>query len=83
MLGGLLLSPIHGLAFIFREIARAADESRDAERQALMAELQELHRSIESGAITEAAFNSREAALLDRLEALSGGGTITGPERTP
>jgi hypothetical protein len=75
MLGSLLLSPMTGLTFILREIAQAVDEAREADRRAIMAELQELHRLIERGAIAEAAFDAREAALLDRLEALSGAGT--------
>jgi hypothetical protein len=75
MLGNLLLSPMTGLTFILREIAQAVDEAREADRRAIMAELQELHRLIERGAIAEAAFDAREAALLDRLEALSGAGT--------
>jgi len=74
MLGSLLLSPMTGLTFILREIAQAVDEAREADRRAIMAELQELHRLIERGAIAEAAFDTREAALLDRLEALSGAG---------
>ncbi len=74
MLGSLLLSPMTGLTFILREIAQAVDEAREADRRAIMAELQELHRLIERGDIAEAAFDAREAVLLDRLEALSGAG---------
>ncbi len=74
MLGSLLLSPITGLTFIMREIANAVDEAREADRRAIMAELQELHRRIESGDITEADFDTQETALLDRLEAMSGAG---------
>jgi hypothetical protein len=74
MLGSLLLSPITGLTFIMREIANAVDEAREADRRAIMAELQELHRRIENGDIAEADFDAQEAALLDRLDALSGTG---------
>jgi Gas vesicle protein G len=73
MLGSLLLSPITGLTFIMREIANAVDEAREADRRAIMAELRELHRRIESGDIAEADFDTQEAALLDRLDAMSGG----------
>jgi hypothetical protein len=75
MLGSLLLSPITGLTFILREIAHAVDETRGADRRAIMAELQELHRRIEGGDIAEAEFDTREAALLDRLDVLAGAGT--------
>ncbi len=74
MLGGLLLSPMTGLTFVLREIAQAVDEAREADRRAVMAELQELHRLIERGTIDEATFEAREAALLDRLEAHDGAG---------
>lgn len=75
MLGGLLLSPMTGLTFVLREIAQAVDEARDADRRAIMAELQELHRLIERGAIDDATFEAREMALLDRLEAHDGAGS--------
>jgi hypothetical protein len=83
MLGSLLLSPMTGLTFILREIARAVDETREADRRAAMAALQELHRLIERGAITEAEFDTREAALLDRLDALSGSGAEAETEGEP
>jgi hypothetical protein len=83
MLASLLLSPMTGLAFILREIAKATDAARDADRQAVMAELQELHRLIERGAIAESEFDMREAALLDRLETLSGDGADTRTGGTP
>lgn len=79
MLGSLLMSPMTGLTFIMREIAHAVDEAREAGRKAIMADLQELHRQIERGAITEPEFDLREAALLDQLEGLSGNGAAKGP----
>lgn len=75
MLGSLLLSPVTGLAFVMRQIADAVDEAREADRRAIMAELQELHRLLERGEIADAAFDEREATLLDRLDGLSGGKT--------
>jgi hypothetical protein len=74
MLGALLLSPFSGLSFVLREIAQAVDDTRDADRRAIMAALQELHRLIERNEITEAEFEAREGPLLDRLDAVSGGG---------
>jgi hypothetical protein len=74
MLGALLLSPFSGLSFVLREIAQAVDDTRDADRRATMAALQELHRLIERNEITEAEFEEREGVLLDRLDAMSGGG---------
>nr|WP_294552326.1 gas vesicle protein GvpG [uncultured Rhodopila sp.] len=83
MIGSLLFSPVSGLTFVMREIAHAVDEAREADRKSIMADLQELHRQIERGTITEQEFETREAVLLDRLEVLSGksadngtGGTV-------
>jgi hypothetical protein len=70
VLGSILLAPFHGLAFVFREIAEAVDKDREAQREQIMALLRELHRSVETGAITEAEFERQEQALLDRLEGL-------------
>jgi Gas vesicle protein G len=75
MLGSLLMSPMTGLTFILREIAQAVDDARDADRRGIMADLQELHRLIERGTITDAEFDAREGPLLDRLDALSGNGS--------
>jgi hypothetical protein len=74
MLGSILLSPFKGLSFVFNEIAKAVDEDREARRKQTMAELQELHRNYEKGAIAEEAFDEQEKILLDRLDALSDGG---------
>jgi hypothetical protein len=78
MIGSLLMSPMNGLTFIMREIAHAVDEAREAGRKAVMSDLQELHRQIERGSITEPEFELREAALLDQLEGLSGNGADKG-----
>ena len=72
MLGSLIFAPFHGLVFIFREIAKAVDNDRDAQREQVMASLRELHQRIEAGALTEAEFQRQETALLDRLESLQG-----------
>jgi hypothetical protein len=71
MIGSLLTSPMTFLTFVVREIAHAVNEEREADRRAIMTELQELHRMIEQGAIGEVEFNTRETTLLDRLEGVS------------
>jgi hypothetical protein len=80
MIGSLLMSPMTFLTFMAREIAHAVDEKREADRRAIMTELQELHRMIEQGTITEAEFDTRETALLDRLEGPSGNGAEGGTQ---
>jgi hypothetical protein len=72
MLSELVLAPFHGLSFIFREIAKAVEEDREAQREQVMASLRELHRGLESGSLAEADFQRQEKELLDRLEKLQG-----------
>jgi hypothetical protein len=74
MIGSILMSPMTGLTFVLKKVAEAVDEAREADRRAIMGALQELHRQIERGTITEDEFDSREKVLLDRLEAMSGDG---------
>lgn len=72
MLGSLLLSPLNGLTFVFGKIVEAVEEAREAERNAIMAELRDLHRRLEQGSIDEARFDERENELLTRLDRLNG-----------
>ncbi len=72
LIDSLLTAPIRGLWFLLREVARAAKEERAADERAVMTELTALHRSLEAGQITEAAFDAREAVLLARLDRLRG-----------
>ena len=58
--------PFRGLLRVFEEIASRAEEELDDERPA-MAELTELYRKLESGSVTEAEFEQREAVLVEQL----------------
>lgn len=72
----LLLSPVRGMMFVLREIARQAEAERAAEERQCLAELSDLHRRLEEGGISEDAFDRQEHALLERLDHLRG----TAPE---
>jgi hypothetical protein len=48
----------------------AAEKELDQEAERLTAELGELHRRLESGAITVESFDAREHRILDRLDEL-------------
>lgn len=63
---GLLTFPLQGLFFVFEEITKRAEDELDNE-DGVRASLVELHKSLESGAITEADFDAREADLLSKL----------------
>ena len=64
---GILTLPFKGLLRIFEEIAERADKEM-YDKDAVMAELTDLYRQLESGAMTEKEFGEREAELVQRLE---------------
>ncbi len=66
----LLISPIKGVLWVFREIHDAAQQELAGEAQAITAALSELYMKLETGQITEAEFDSQEKVLLDRLDRL-------------
>lgn len=65
-----ILFPVRGLVWIFREIHHAAEEEMAGEEEAITAKLSELYMMLETGRMTEEEFDKAEKALLDRLEVL-------------
>jgi len=82
VIDSLLTAPVRGLLFILREVAKAAAEEQATEERNLRGELASLYRALETGQITEAAFDAREAPLLARLDRLRGqpDGGSAGPD---
>lgn len=70
LIDDLLLSPIKGVMWVFREIHDAAQQELAGESEAITAALSELYMKLETGQITEAEFDSQEKVLLDRLDRL-------------
>jgi hypothetical protein len=66
----LLLSPVKGILWVFREIHDAAQEELAGESEAITKALSELYLRLETGQITEAEFDAQEKVLLDRLDRL-------------
>lgn len=66
----LLAAPIKGIIWIFEEIHQSASAEQRAHRDEIMAALSDLYRALEQGEITDDAFDTREQALLDELDAL-------------
>jgi len=73
LLDDILLSPARGLMFVMREIKKAVDAERAADRRRIMAALTSLHRALDDGSISEAEFETREAELLERLDKMGDG----------
>jgi len=72
LIDNLLGAPMNGLMFVFRKINDAVHEEMALDERALMSELTALHRALDEGAISEAEFEPREHALLERLDRLHG-----------
>ena len=66
----ILLSPMKGVLWVFREIHDAAQQELAGESEAITAALSELYMRLETGQITETEFDAQETALLDRLDRL-------------
>ncbi len=67
LLDDILLAPLNGLIFIAEKIhAQAMEELLDEE--GVRQELRTLYMLLETGKISEAEFEEREAALVERLE---------------
>ena len=64
----IVMSPFKGLLFIAKEVAKAVDQAKEADRNNAMRELSELHHKLEAGEITDDEFDARESELLDLLE---------------
>lgn len=63
-------APARGLLWVFREVHTAAEQSLRDEYQAITAELSKLYTLLESGAINETEFDTRERKWLDRMDEL-------------
>jgi hypothetical protein len=64
----ILLFPVKGIFWIFREIGDLAEEELAGETKSITEQLRLLYMQLETGRITEAEFEAGEKELLDRLE---------------
>jgi len=65
----LLLAPGRGLLFVFKEIAKTAQQEL-LDDEAVRQELREAYLLLETGRISEREFERRERILIRRLEAV-------------
>lgn len=66
----LLMSPVKGVLWVFKEIHDAAQEELAGEAETITAALGELYMKLETGQLNEAEFDAQEKVLLDRLDRL-------------
>lgn len=70
LIDDILLFPLHGILWVFKEIHHAVEADRANESEAITAKLSELYMMLETRQITEEEFDAAEKALLDRLDVL-------------
>ena len=70
LIDDLLMSPVKGVLWVFREIHDAAQQELAGESEAITGALSELYMKLEIGQITETEFDAQEKVLLDRLDRL-------------
>ncbi len=72
LIDDLILAPGSFLIWVMRKVHEAAAEELEHDAVRITAELSELHRKLESGAISEAQFDAREKEMLDHLDRIRG-----------
>ena len=74
LIDDLILAPGKFVLWILRQVHEAEEKELDQESERLTAELGELHRRLEAGAIDERKFDVRERQILDRPDELKARG---------
>ena len=67
----ILLSPVKGITWVFKQIHQLAEEELEGEADRIRDSLTELYMMLETGEISEEEFERRETELLDKLDALN------------
>jgi hypothetical protein len=81
LIDDLLMSPVKGVLWVFREIHDAAQTELAGESEAITAALSELYMKLETGQLSETEFDAREKVLLDRLDRLQAEEQAAAPEK--
>jgi hypothetical protein len=81
LIDDVLMSPVKGVLWVFREIHDAAQQELAGESEAITAALSELYMKLEIGQITEMEFDAQEKVLLDRLDHLQAAEKAAAPAK--
>ncbi len=68
----ILLFPIRGVWWCVEQVRQAAEEALADEEESIRAQLIELYMRLETGRISETAFEAEEKQLLDRMDRIEG-----------
>ena len=80
LIDDLLLAPVRGVLWIFREIHKAARQELEGEPESIAEQLRNLYMQLETNAVSEQEFTKQEKILLDRLEEIEGRRELGGQE---
>jgi hypothetical protein len=70
----ILLFPVTGILWLFKEIHKNAQEETSNEAALITQQLRSLYMQLETGRITEEQFDAQEKVLLDRIDELDARG---------
>jgi len=70
LIDNILLAPVSGVMYVFREIQAAAEGEAVKNADSLRAQLAELYGMLESGRISSEQFDAKEKELLDQLDGI-------------
>lgn len=74
ILDDILLLPLRGLLRVGREVANAVDQELQNDEEQVKDRLRELYMQLETGQISEEAFEAGEGELLDELDRIAARG---------
>jgi hypothetical protein len=72
LIDDILLSPVRGILWIFREIHESAMEEARNESESITQQLRSLYMQLETGKLSDLEFDAQEKQLLDRLDEIQG-----------
>ncbi len=82
LIDDLILAPASFVLWVVRQVHEAAQKELEGDGERITAELSELHRMLENGAISEEQFDARESELLERLDRIQEQSDRLGPGGT-
>jgi gas vesicle protein GvpG len=71
LIDDLILAPGSFVLWVMRKVHEAAQEELANDATRITTDLSELHRQLETGAISESEFDAREKEMLDRLDLIN------------
>jgi len=79
LIDDILLSPVRGILWVFREIRDSAMEEARNESESITQELRTLYMQLETGKLSDSEFDEQEKQLLDRLDGIQNEEQPVGP----